>query len=58
MSIYTLPKSKNLCKEYSSSLIDIEKDTGEILSDKRPNGEERPWSLHKMNSLKLRFSTL
>ena len=53
MSIYTLPKSKNLCKEYSSSLIDIEKDTGEILSDKRPNGEERPWRLHKMNSLKL-----
>ena len=27
--------------------------TGEILSDKRPNGEERPWSLHKINSLKL-----
>ena len=53
MSIYTLPKSKNLCKEYSSSLIDIEKDTGEILPDKRPNGEERPWRLHKMNSLKL-----
>ena len=53
MSIYTLPKSKNLCKEYSSILIDIEKDTGEILSDKRPNGEERPWRLHKMNSLKL-----
>ena len=27
--------------------------TGEILTDKRPNGEERPWKKHKMNSLKL-----
>ena len=27
--------------------------TGEILSDKRPNGEEKPWKKHKMNSLKL-----
>jgi len=31
----------------------LEIGTGEILSDKRPNGEERPWRLHKMNSLKL-----
>ena len=27
--------------------------TGEILSDPRPNGKERPWKKHKMNSLKL-----
>ena len=27
--------------------------TGEILSDKRPNGEEKPWKKHKINSLKL-----
>lgn len=27
--------------------------TGEILSDKRPNGKEKPWKKHKMNSLKL-----
>ena len=31
----------------------LEIGTGEILSDKRPNGEERPWKKHKMNSLKL-----
>ena len=31
----------------------LEIGTGEILSDKRPNGKERPWRLHKMNSLKL-----
>lgn len=27
--------------------------TGEILTDKRDNGQERPWELHKVNSLKL-----
>ena len=27
--------------------------TGEILSDKKSNGDERPWTLHKGNSLKL-----
>ena len=27
--------------------------TGEILSDKRPNGKEKPWKKHKINSLKL-----
>lgn len=27
--------------------------TGEILTDRRKNGEERPWKLHKINSLKL-----
>ena len=53
MSIYTLPKSKNTCKEYSTILIDIETGTGEILSDKRKNGKERPWKMHKVNSLKL-----
>ena len=31
----------------------LETDTGEILSDLYKNGEERPWALHKMNSLKL-----
>ena len=31
----------------------LEIGTGEILSDKRPNGEERPWKKHKVNSLKL-----
>ena len=31
----------------------LETGTGEILSDPRPNGEERPWKKHKMNSLKL-----
>ena len=31
----------------------LEIGTGEILSDKRPNGEEKPWKKHKMNSLKL-----
>ena len=53
MSIYTLPKSKNTCKEYSTILIDIETGTGEILSDPRKNGKERPWKMHKVNSLKL-----
>ena len=53
MSIYTLPKSKNTCKEYSTILIDIETGTGEILSDKRKNGKERPWKMHKVNNLKL-----
>ena len=27
--------------------------TGEKLSDKRPNGKEKPWKKHKINSLKL-----
>ena len=31
----------------------LEIGTGEILSDKRPNGKERPWKKHKINSLKL-----
>ena len=31
----------------------LEIGTGEILSDKRPNGEEKPWKKHKINSLKL-----
>ena len=31
----------------------IEIGTGEILSDKKPNGEEKPWKKHKVNSLKL-----
>ena len=31
----------------------LEIGTGEILSDKRPNGEEKPWKKHKVNSLKL-----
>ena len=31
----------------------LEIGTGEILSDKKQNGEEKPWKKHKMNSLKL-----
>ena len=31
----------------------LEIGTGEILSDKRPNGKEKPWKKHKINSLKL-----
>ena len=31
----------------------LEIGTGEILSDRRPNGEEKPWKKHKINSLKL-----
>ena len=31
----------------------LEIGTGEILSDKKPNGKEKPWKKHKMNSLKL-----
>ena len=31
----------------------LEIGTGEILSDKKPNGEEKPWKKHKINSLKL-----
>ena len=31
----------------------LEIGTGEILSDKRPNGEEKPWKKHKTNNLKL-----
>lgn len=31
----------------------LEIGTGEILSDRRPNGEEKPWKKHKINNLKL-----
>ena len=31
----------------------LETGTGEILSDPRKNGKERPWKMHKVNSLKL-----
>ena len=31
----------------------LETGTGEILSDQRKNGKERPWKMHKVNSLKL-----
>ena len=31
----------------------LETGTGEILSDPRKNGKERPWKMHKVNNLKL-----
>ena len=33
--------------------LEIITGTGEILSDKKANGEERPWKFHKIGSLKL-----
>lgn len=31
----------------------IKSETGEVLTDRRPNGKERPWARHKGNAMKL-----
>ena len=53
MSNLILSKSNTSNNNFQDDNGILETGTGEILSDKRPNGEERPWRLHKMNSLKL-----
>jgi plasmid rolling circle replication initiator protein Rep len=53
MSNLILSKSNTSNNNFQDDNGILETGTGEILSDKRPNGEEKPWKKHKINSLKL-----
>ena len=53
MSNLILAKSNTSNNNFYNENGILEIGIGEILSDKRPNGEEKPWKKHKMNSLKL-----
>ncbi len=50
MSTFTLPQKNAPDNEEITEIIT---GTGEILVDKKKNGEERPWKRHKLSSLKL-----
>jgi plasmid rolling circle replication initiator protein Rep len=50
VSICSIPKNEIINNSYESEIIT---GTGEVLSDKKFNGQERPWAIHKPSSLKL-----
>mgnify|MGYP000016296136 CR=1 FL=1 len=53
MSVFILAKKTTENKNFYDENGILETGTGEILSDPRKNGKERPWKMHKVNSLKL-----
>ena len=53
MSVFILAKNNPDNKNFYDENGILETGTGEILSDPRKNGKERPWKMHKVNSLKL-----
>lgn len=53
MSVFILAKNNLYNKNFYDENGILETGTGEILSDPRKNGKERPWKMHKVNSLKL-----
>ena len=53
MSVFILAKNNPDNKNFYDENEILETGTGEILSDPRKNGKERPWKMHKVNSLKL-----
>ena len=53
MSVFILAKSYIDNKNFYDENRILETGTGEILSDPRKNGKERPWKMHKVNNLKL-----
>ena len=53
MSVFILAKNNPDNNNFYDENGILETGTGEILSDPRKNGKERPWKMHKVNSLKL-----
>ena len=48
MSISMLPSVPKMVKTFETvQLLTAERGTGEILSDRKPNGKERPWKTYK-----------
>ena len=48
MSISMLPSVSKMVKTFETvHLLTAERGTGEILSDRKPNGKERPWKTYK-----------
>ena len=48
LSISMLPSVPKMVKTFDTvHLLTAERGTGEILSDRKPNGKERPWKTYK-----------